>query len=172
MLEITRVQSLLGVAALAHVGFITAGALRLEMSRAGALPACYAVLSGTEGPYGFFAPGVSPELRATFHIEDGAGAVTTDVLETGVTPEANRRFKNLVTKLRLARGVAGARLFTLSWAKRMFGRHPSAKSVTVRVEAYDLPTMEAWRKGQRATWRLLYQETFVPSSSPSRRGSA
>lgn len=168
-MEITRVQSLLGAAALAHVGFITAGALGLDIGRAGALPGYYAVLTGTEGPYGFFAPGVSPELRAIFHIEDGSGAVTTDTLETGATPEANRRFKNLVTKLRLARGVAGARLFTRSWAKRMFGRHPSSTSVTVRVEALDLPTMEAWRKGQRPTWRLLYRETFLPS--PIRRGA-
>lgn len=164
-------QKIAGVAALAHLGFVAAGALHVDVARAGRLPAFYAALSGTQGPYGFFAPGVRPELRATFQITDGAGGVTSDVLETAVSREATRRYKNLVTCFWLARDAAGAQIFTLSWAKRMFRRHPSAAAVTVRVEAYDPPSMEAWRNGARPAWRLHHAETFVRKPKLPANGS-
>lgn len=152
-----QVQGLVCLAATAHVGLVAMGAA--GASPGGAL-AHYAAIAGTEGPYGFFAPGVAPELKATFEMEDDRGAVTTGVLETGVTPEADRRFKNIVTKLWLVSDKAGERVFSAAWAKHMLARHPSAKTVTVRVDAYDLPTMRAWQNGARPTWRLRISETY------------
>lgn len=154
-------QALASAAALAHLGFIVAGALQVGIMGAGRLPGYYATLSGTQGPYGFFAPGVLPELRATFQITDGAGVATSAVLETRATPEAARRYKNLVTRFWFARDAASRRIFTLSWAKHVFRKHPSAGRVTVRIEAYDPPSMEAWRNGARPAWRLLHAETFA-----------
>lgn len=157
-----RARKIAGVAALVHLAFVVAGALQGGIARAGRLPAYYAVLSGTQGPYGFFAPGVLPELRATFQITDGAGLTTSDVLETAVSPEAKRRYKNLVSRFWFARDAAGARLFTVSWAKHMLRKHPSATAVTVRVESYDPPSMEAWRDGARPAWKLHFAETLIP----------
>lgn len=172
MSEITHAQALACLAALVHVGFIADGALRLGVMRELPRPRYYAAVSGTEGPYGFFAPWVAPELRATFQMRDDAGRETSDVLETGATPEADRRFKNVVTKLWLATDPAVAKLFTRSFAKRMLLRHPSARTVTVRVDAFDLPTMDAYRRGERPSWKLRSSQTFTRRPKRAKRGSS
>jgi hypothetical protein len=171
MSEIARAQGLACLAALVHLGFIADGALGLGAAQRLPVARLYAALSGTEGPYGFFAPWVAPELRASFRLTDEAGQETSDTLERGSTPEAHRRFKNLVTKLWLATDPAATKVFARSFARGMFQRHPSATRVTVELEAFDLPTMEAYRRGARPSFRLRGSQTYTRRAKPVRRAS-
>jgi hypothetical protein len=47
-----------------------------------------------------------------------------------------------------------------SWAGMMFGRHPQAVEVVVRVELCTLPTLEQYRAGQQPSWDTIYEATF------------
>jgi hypothetical protein len=51
--------------------------------------------------------------------------------------------------------------FAASWAARVFGRHPQAEAVAVRVEEYMLPTLEEYRDGKRPHWQPIYDATFA-----------
>ena len=42
----------------------------------------------------------------------------------------------------------------------MFGRHPDAEQVVVRIETYELPPMEHVRAGEKARWETVYEATF------------
>jgi hypothetical protein len=51
----------------------------------------------------------------------------------------------------------------------MFGWHPEARAVTVRVDALRLPTMERYRAGERPGWTKRYELGFEhrrPASLP------
>src|SRR5437016_3536232 len=58
--------------------------------------AYYGSLSGSENGYGFFAPGVAPELRAVFTLSDDQGNTWSDVLDKGVSAEADLRVGGII----------------------------------------------------------------------------
>jgi hypothetical protein len=47
-----------------------------------------------------------------------------------------------------------------SWAGKMFGRHPSAREVVIRIETHDMPPLEAYRDGARPAWVPVYEVSF------------
>jgi hypothetical protein len=147
--------------AIFHLGFVAAGAFELDFEQAGPIAIGYAALSGTDGAYGFFAPGVGTQLRATFEVTDAGGHKSTDVLTTGVSHEADLRVGDLVAMYWIA-DQSLQRSLAASWAGRMFAKHPGAESVTVRLEAYDLPSMDEYREGRRPGWYPHYEAKFVP----------
>ena len=55
----------------------------------------------------------------------------------------------------LQRGLAA------SWAGRMLARHPEATRVVVHLDAYQLPTMAEYKRGERPGWSPHYQAEFV-----------
>ena len=152
-------------AAVVQLGFAAAGAMELDFDHANGVLAEYGALSGTDSAYGFFAPSVGTQLRVTFVLTDAAGAITTDILTTGVSKEADLRIGDMVAIFwmddhDLQRAMAG------SWAGRMLARHPDAVRVAVHLDVYDLPTMAEYREGKRPEWDPYYEAVFV------RRGSA
>jgi hypothetical protein len=159
-----------------QLGFAAAGALELDYDHANAVLAEYGALSGTDSSYGFFAPTVGTQLRATFVLTDAAGKTSTDILTTGVSKEADLRVGDLVAVFwmddpDLKRGIAG------SWAGRMLARHPEATRVVVHLDAYDLPTMDGYREGLRPEWHPHYHAEFARRNGasadlqPSKAGS-
>jgi hypothetical protein len=147
-------------AAVVQLGFAAAGALELDFDHANRIIAQYGALSGTDSSYGFFAPSVGTQLRATFVLTDAAGNTTTDILTTGVSAEADLRIGDMVAIFwmdddDLKRGMAG------SWAGRMLARHPEATRVVVHLDAYDLPSMDGYREGKRPEWDPYYEAEFV-----------
>src|SRR5262245_20729418 len=114
--------------AAAHLVLVACGA-----SRRGPLPATpwprkalrwYGAMSGSDNGYGFFAPGVASQWRATFTLSDGAGRDWTDTLERQDNSEVTLRVGGIVglfPEADLSRDLAA------SWAGKMFGRHPGAQ---------------------------------------------
>jgi hypothetical protein len=140
-----------------HLALVIHGASNLNRSRFegpfGAALNWYAALSGADHHYAFFAPDVSPELRTTFVLSDGAGRTWTDSLEGGASGEARVRLSCVVVQAPWDRVPA-------SWAETMFARHPAAVRIVVRVEEHVLPTLRQYRAGQRSHWRPVHEAAF------------
>jgi hypothetical protein len=130
----------------------------------------YAQLSGADSEYGFFAPEVGSEQRASFLLQDEDGLKWSDAIDQANSSEARLRLINIVESPFMtgtaAEWPAWRRQLVKSWAATMFSRHPRAVSLTVIVEAYDVPTMAEYRAAQRPSWKLVY-EARIQRDSPA-----
>jgi hypothetical protein len=114
--------------------------------------------TGSDANYGFFAPGVSSQLRATITLIDGTGKQWTDTLDAGMSREAQFRAAG---SLGMAAELPGLQpVLAKSWAATMFGRHPTAKTVIVGFEAHGLPPMDDYQQGMRPEWILIFEQAF------------
>src|SRR5262249_50739225 len=151
-----------------HLLLVVCGAAGLSLLPDGTGPGkalrWYGAMSGSDNGYGFFAPGVASQFRATFTLSDGAGRGWTDTLEGEPNPEVTLRIRSIVGLF--AEGGLGPAL-AASWAAKLFGRHPDARHLLVRVEAYDLPTMAEYRDGERPRWQPIYEATFARDGNSS-----
>lgn len=116
--------------------------------------------AGSDSSYGFFAPGVSSQMRVRCVMTDAHGQEWSDTLDGNMTREAQLRVNSGI-------GIVGefpelTRQFGASWAATMFGRHPTAQRVVVLLEIYELPTMDEYRAGSRPEWKTVYVEAFDP----------
>ncbi len=155
-----------------HLGLVALGAMGIALPTALG-PArlalgLYGTLSGADTRFKLFAPGVASQLRATFTMVDDAGHTWTDTLEEGSNREVQLRIDSIVTTFYDAEFRPDLRRsFTASWAATMFGRHPDAKRVIARVDVYDLPTMDQYRRGLRPRWRNVYSAIFTRGEGKS-----
>ncbi|KYG10943.1 hypothetical protein BE21_01115 [Sorangium cellulosum] len=159
--------ALIVAAAAAHLGCVVLGALHVDPQRAGWLGgviAYHGALSGADSGYNFFAPAVSALPWARFQVTDASGAAHAEVLESGANHEADLRVRSILSLFLQAQDEALRRSLVASWAGKMFARHPGAKSVVVRLEICDLPSMQEYREGRRPAWNLLYQAKLVQQS--------
>ena len=134
----------------------------------------YATVSGANSQYGFYAPEVGDHCRPRFLLHDEQGSTWPDSFERANTPEARLRLEGSA-EAAFANGAAQespARRERLvkSWAAAMFTRHPSALSLTVVVEAYDVPTMAGYRAGARPSWKTVYEAQVQRNISQKRIG--
>jgi hypothetical protein len=118
--------------------------------------------TGADGSYGFFAPSVASQVRAVFTLSDDEGNSWQDTLEGNRTRETELRFGSLLGQ---AMQPETQEAVVQSWAAQMLGRHPTATELLVRVEVYDMPTMEQYRAGERPEWNMLYEVTFTRESA-------
>jgi hypothetical protein len=121
----------------------------------------YAAMSGAESQYGFYAPDVGERHRPRFILKDDRGFTWQDSFEGTKSPEARLRLEG-TADYAFANGAADKspsirQHLVKSWAAAMFTRHPSASSLTVVVEAFEIPTMAEFRAGSRRRWRMVYQ---------------
>ena len=118
----------------------------------------YGTVTEAGNSCGYFAPVVGMPSRVTFVMSDDAGRTWEDTLAgSTVSPEARLRMGTIA----LGAGDPEMRpRLTASWAATMFGRHPGATQVVVRIETYELPAMEDVRAGSRARWVTVYDATF------------
>lgn len=120
----------------------------------------YGGLSGANSHYGFYAPEVGDEYRATFILRDFEGSSWRDTFMENKSPEARLRLGGSV-EAGFANGAAEAspaarKRIVMSWAASMFTRHPSAVSLDALVEAHYIPTMAEYRAGLRPEWKVVY----------------
>jgi hypothetical protein len=122
----------------------------------------YGTVTEAGNGYGYFAPVVGMPSRVTFELSDDAGRTWTDALAGGASsPEARLRIGTIA----LSAGDPELRpRLAASWAATMFGRHPAARQVVVRIEVYELPPMEYCRTGHEPRWELVYEATFRRSA--------
>jgi hypothetical protein len=116
--------------------------------------------TGSDANYGFFAPGVSSQMRVLCVMTDAHGKEWTDTIDGGMSREAQLRINSGI-------GTVGefpelTRQFGASWAAAMFSRHPTARRVVVLLQVYDLPTMEQYAAGAQPEWKTEYAEVFDP----------
>lgn len=151
-----------------HLILVACGAAGVRLfpaSLPGEAVRVYGALSGADNGYGFFAPGVGPQFKTTFVMTDRNGRQWTDTLQLGESHEANLRFTGISTLLP-SMGEEERQRVLQSFAAMMFGRHPKAATVVVRLELYgfertardvDYPTMDEFRRGVRPRWFLIFQ---------------
>jgi hypothetical protein len=156
-----RLKLLAGLA-LAHLALVGCGAFGgmdlLKQAPGGQLLHLCTTLSGAQTNYGFFAPAVAGTNRARFVITEGEG------LDREVRPDDAPNYEVRVRTASLLHLFLVPELrdpFAASWAAQVFGRHPQAHAVTVRVEEYVLPTLKEYRDGQRPRWQPIYDATFA-----------
>jgi hypothetical protein len=153
---------LLAGLALAHLVLVVCGALGgmdlLKQAPAGQLLHLCTTLSGAETNFGFFAPAVAGSNRPRFVITEGDGLAREVRPDDAPNHEVRVRAASplhlfLVPELRDP--------IAASSAAKVFGHHPQAHAVTVRVEEYMLPTMKEYRDGKRPHWQPIYDATFA-----------
>lgn len=121
----------------------------------------YATMSGAENSFGFFAPEVGTTHRAKFLLRDDQGATWWDTFDQTSNSEARLRLTGIVDAAFMTPKAesepAWRQRLVRSWAATIFRQHPRAVSLTVVVEAYDVPTRANYRAGSRPTWKVVYQ---------------
>jgi len=121
----------------------------------------YAEMSGADNQYSFYAPEVGASYRARFTLRDSHGGYWPASFEDTATPEARLRLSEIAASgfaNDAAREYPERRVqMVKSWAAAMFHRHPSATSLAVVVEAYDVPTMAEYRAGRHPEWVAVYR---------------
>ncbi|RKH15165.1 hypothetical protein D7X74_18890 [Corallococcus sp. CA047B] len=124
----------------------------------------YAQWTGASSGFSFFAPGVSPATRVSFELEGASGERLRDDFQYD-SSAVNVRMHSMLLRFMLPDSRDA---LAQAWAAAMFGRHPEARKVTVRVEALRLPSMEAHRGGGQPEWTDAYRAVFerrIPTPS-------
>jgi hypothetical protein len=125
----------------------------------------YKSLSGVVSDYRFFAPAVASDTRTGFLLELRDGSTRFEALETEGL-EVGLHYRCIVaSSLRSQRETQD--VLAQSWAAVMLGVHPEASRVTVVTQSYALPSMHAWREGQRPDWTTQYTGTFDRREAPT-----
>jgi hypothetical protein len=161
----------LGVALL-HLMLMACGASYVGYSWLGPFaPALeyYGQLSGAGNSYGFFAPEVAGQLRASFEVIDRSGRNRFVPLETGTSHEADLRTGNIIDQFSQdfqdSEGDHQAedlqRSLSSSLAGTVFGRYPDAFQVVVHLEKFTPISMADYRKGEKPQWTPVYQAKFA-----------
>lgn len=136
----------------------------------------YAVVTGADSNYGFYAPRVGFVHRARFVLRDENGRVWEDDFGRSDSPEARLRLTGIVDAAFMT-GEAHdlprwRKRLIASWAATMFRRNPEAVSITVIVEFYGVPGMDRYRAGDRPQWVEIYRARVKRTASDDRRESA
>jgi hypothetical protein len=163
-----------------HLLLVTMGATGLQSTNsstaAGDLVSAYSALSGADNGYGFFSA-VGAQHRTRFFLTDKHGKTWSDNLELGGNSEASMRFtgiSNLLPSMTENDRLAVYR----SMAATMFGRHPNAESVAVRMDVWgfdqkgapaDYPSMQQFRDGVRPKWLPVEEVTFTRNETAEKR---
>jgi hypothetical protein len=163
-----RFFALIGMTHLALVGFGAASFEWSEHGPVGRVLDYYGLLSGSAYNYGFFAPGISGQLRVLVDLQDTQGHTRTINLETASSHEADLRVGDIFEQFtdaetgdevdddrqRFQRSLAG------SLALTAFSRYPDSDLVTIRLEHFNPVSMDEFRQGLRSIWKPLYQASF------------
>ncbi|HEY8272233.1 MAG TPA: hypothetical protein VIG33_15185 [Pseudobdellovibrionaceae bacterium] len=161
------------VAGLCHLTLVTLGAADIGFSNQhwwGRVINYYGEISGSTFGYGFFAPGVSSQIRAVFDVVESDSRQTTRLLKDDGNREIDLRIGDIIEQFigeERKDPLEFQRALSASLSGAVFIEHPSAKSVTIRLEKFDPISMEEFRKGLRPSWVSLYSAKFI-----NRKGSS
>ncbi|WP_404365167.1 hypothetical protein ACIHQR_33190 [Corallococcus coralloides] len=150
---------LTGLAAL-HLLMVARGALHMPLlpltDTVRTWAQAYGHWTGSSSGFSFFAPGVSPAVRVSFDLEGASGEKLHDDFRSD-NGAVNVRIHSMNLRFNLEDSRDA---LARAWAAAMFGRHPDARSVTVRVESLRLPGMEEHLRGSRPFWMEAYRAEF------------
>jgi len=159
----------LAVAHLLVVGYLASNLQLIKNGAARAILYTYGSYSGANMKYGFFAPSIGTQYRAFFDVLDSQEHRFTDTLGNGDSGEAQIRLSNVIALFASSNGDSKVqRALAASWAGKIFGRHPDAQEVWIRVEGYRLPSSKAFRHSERPGWVEIYRARFVPEAKEAK----
>jgi hypothetical protein len=92
-------------------------------------------------------------MRVHFEIVEADGQTVSDTSE---------RVPDLAALLKV--DERSKRAMAAAWAEKVFAHHRGARAIRVKVEAYEIPSMEEFRQGGEPTWRRSYEGSFVPNA--------
>jgi hypothetical protein len=157
------------VAGFCHLFLVALGAAEYEFSDdhwwSRAL-SYYGEVTGSSFGYGFFAPGVTSQIRAVFDVVESDSHQNTLQLFDESNREVAIRIGDIIEQF-MADDVSGddkmkfQRELSASLSSAVFIRHPGAKSVTIRLEKFSPISMADYRNGVRPEWQPLYSAEFV-----------
>lgn len=168
-------SALVALLAAGHLGLVFCSALHVPLfkktntTQAARLAQGYGQWTGASSQYSFFAPTITQSMRVSFDVKLDSGDVVHDSLQ----------FENEAMKLRVYamalrfNGYFGQDKhrdnMARAWAAAMFGHHPDARAMTIRVDSQVLPSMEQYASGERGQWLNRYRADveFRPSPSPA-----
>jgi len=153
-----------------HLFLVAIGALMLQFppeSTIANLFNGYGKLTGASQGFNYFAPEITSELRARFEIARANGKVDEESLSPGATREAQLRLNTIIGELGGRVGDEKARqALAARWAARIFQRNPDARTVTVVLESFRLPSLQEFKDRSQTGWDLFYRGTFAHKISP------
>jgi hypothetical protein len=148
--------------ALCHLTIMVLSAFRLRHCGDGWLDRAvgtYAFATGSGDSFGFFCS-VPNQVRPTFTITLADGTKFNDTLWHGpINHEAELRYGVSLSFFGNLNDDARKQLLG-SWSATIFGRHPDAVRVDVRMEAYILPELSELQSGTQPRWVEIYSAVF------------
>lgn len=123
----------------------------------------YGDASGASAGYGFFAPEVTSQIRATFDIVDKNKRHIRQEWKDETNREVDLRLGDIVEQFLNGDEDEAQNLqhdLAASLSGSVFARHPDAQSVTMKLEQFVPVSMQDFRNGHRAKWTFLYSTTF------------
>jgi len=153
---------ILGFFHLVLVGFGAAKFSFWDYGRMGQVIERYGLYTGSSRAFDFFAPGVGPSMRAQFDLYNRDGKLLgSDIIQESSNRECYLRVSNIVDIMgRRVDDPVIRKIMGASWAAKVLGRHPEASRVLIRMEHYDIPSMQEYAAGMRWGWEPLYQVHF------------
>jgi hypothetical protein len=153
-----------------HLLIVTLGASHTDFSSLGVIGkalSTYALISGADVSYAFFAPGIFGQLRAQFDVIDQDGKVKPVPLRLHESHEAELRVGNIIDQMQADREDQEdfQRAMTASLARNIFARYPGAHAVVVRLEEFSPVSIEEFRKNFRPSWTPLYEAKYTRNAS-------
>ena len=151
-----------------HLALVVCGALGFTPVSpkyfAGKVIETYREYTGANNGFGFFAPGVASEWRATFDV-----CIDEKHCIPVAEEQVGREARLLLVTIDGLLGESEVRdLIAASHAARQFSRFPHAEVVLVKAGVFVVPTMAQYRRGVRPQWRDLYGFAFR-RAAPRRR---
>lgn len=156
-------------AGICHLILVTLGAAGIGFSNQNRLTrviSYYGEITGSTFGYGFFAPGVSSQIRAVFDVVESDARKTTRELKVDSNREVDLRIGDMIEQFigdERKDPMNFQRALSASLSSAVFAEHPRAQSVTIRLERYDPISMEEFREGKRSSWESLYSAKFIRS---------
>lgn len=116
----------------------------------------YGSYTGAHTHFNFFAPTVPSQARVHFVLADAEGkAREVDLLTASA--EANQRLQTMLTFYEMPH----VRPFLVrAWAAYVVSHHPEARTIEVRVEILEIPTLAEANAGKKASWVEVEKTMF------------
>lgn len=118
--------------------------------------------SGASNHFGFFAPGVQSQFRASFVAKSQNGEqIASGEINQG-NFETSFRYHNMIENFWTQNDeFQMRRALSASWASKVLSKYPNAANVKIVLEAYSIPSMRQYRSGDRPHWVQHYKAEYT-----------
>lgn len=109
----------------------------------------YGAYTGASNAYGFFSPAVPSARRVQVTALCGEQSIPVEIPLRGESRNRLTSITSLTSYRQIEQGVVG------SFGAYALAKYPCASAALVKVEYFAVPSMAAYRRGERPRWKLL-----------------